>query len=186
MARRNKPSNSSKQADHKDRHQQCDCDPERNARQSAQLLGHRLAHEVAIPCQAFTWLLHQPTPSTPGELTAARLAPSGQLLPDPPEDQSQKRDRHPLTYDDDRQGAVVVVHAHSPSWSWRSRHLDAVCRRRKRRDCWLGSNDGGVRLRRVHRSKEASSLGAFPFCSTPRIKLMSYWIIGTMVEAIIR
>jgi len=42
------------------------------------------------------------------------------------------------------------------------------------------------RLRRVHWSKEASSLGAFPFCSIPRIKLMSYWIIGTMVEAIIR
>jgi hypothetical protein len=41
-------------------------------------------------------------------------------------------------------------------------------------------------LRRVHWSKEASSLRAFPFCSTPRIKLMSYWIIGAMVEAIIR
>jgi hypothetical protein len=35
-------------------------------------------------------------------------------LPDPPEDQSQERDRHPLTYDYNRQGTIIVVHAHSP------------------------------------------------------------------------
>jgi hypothetical protein len=29
-------------------------------------LGHRLVHEVTTPCQAFTWLHHQPTPPTPG------------------------------------------------------------------------------------------------------------------------
>jgi hypothetical protein len=31
----------------------------------------------------------------------------------PPEDQSQERDRHPLTYDYNRQGTLIVVHAHS-------------------------------------------------------------------------
>jgi hypothetical protein len=42
-------------------------------------------------------------------------------------------------------------------------------------------------LRRVHRSKETSSLRfAFPDRSTPAIKLICHWIIGTMVEAIIR
>jgi hypothetical protein len=41
----------SKQADHKDRHQQRDYDPEANAWQSAQFLGHRLAHEVTTPWQ---------------------------------------------------------------------------------------------------------------------------------------
>src|SRR5262249_31914217 len=42
-------------------------------------------------------------------------------------------------------------------------------------------------LRRVHRSKETSSLWfALPDRSTPAIKLICHWIIGTMVEAIIR
>src|SRR5215467_12456427 len=45
----------------------------------------------------------------------------------------------------------------------------------------------GHRLRRVHWSKEASRLGfVFPCWSTPGIKLICYWIIGTMVETIIR
>jgi hypothetical protein len=35
--------------------------------------------------------------------------------PNPPEDQSQERDRHPLTYDYDRQGTIIVIHAHSLS-----------------------------------------------------------------------
>src|SRR5262249_3421395 len=44
-----------------------------------------------------------------------------------------------------------------------------------------------LRLRRVRRSKETSSLRfAFPDRSTPAIKLICHWIIGTMVEAIIR
>jgi hypothetical protein len=42
-----------------------------------------------------------------------RLAPSGQPLPYPPEDQSQEQDRHPLTYDYNCQGTVIVIHAHS-------------------------------------------------------------------------
>ena len=43
------------------------------------------------------------------------------------------------------------------------------------------------KLRRVHWSKEASSLRfAFVYWSTPRKKLSCYWIMGTMVEAIIR
>jgi hypothetical protein len=46
--RLHQPDDASKQAGHKDRHQQRDCDPERNARQSAQFLGHRLAHEGSI------------------------------------------------------------------------------------------------------------------------------------------
>jgi hypothetical protein len=36
----------SKQADHKDRDQQRDWDPEPNVRQSAQRFGHRFAHEI--------------------------------------------------------------------------------------------------------------------------------------------
>jgi hypothetical protein len=40
------PDDASKQADHKDRHQQRDHDPEPNAWQSAQFLGHRLSHEA--------------------------------------------------------------------------------------------------------------------------------------------
>src|SRR5215831_1365751 len=50
------PDDASKQADHKDRHQQRAYDPEPNAGQSAQLLGHRLAHEITTPWQAFTWV----------------------------------------------------------------------------------------------------------------------------------
>ena len=42
-------------------------------------------------------------------------------------------------------------------------------------------------LRRVHWSKEASSLGCVPpYWSTPAIKLISHLIIGTVVEAIVR
>src|SRR5215813_5712533 len=42
-------------------------------------------------------------------------------------------------------------------------------------------------LGRVHRSKEASSLGfAFPYWITQTIILICHWIIDTMVEAIIR
>src|SRR5262245_66641346 len=42
-------------------------------------------------------------------------------------------------------------------------------------------------LRRVHWSKEASSLGCVtPYWSTPAIKLICHWIIGTTVEAIVR
>jgi len=47
------------------------------------------------------------------EAAAGGWPPSGQSLPDPPEDQSQDQDRHPLTYDYNCQGAVIVVHAHS-------------------------------------------------------------------------
>ena len=43
------PNDASKQADHKDRRQQRVYDPEHNAPQSAQLLGHRLMHEVTTP-----------------------------------------------------------------------------------------------------------------------------------------
>jgi hypothetical protein len=42
-------------------------------------------------------------------------------------------------------------------------------------------------LRRVHRSKEASSLGCvIPHWTTPAIKLICHWIVGTTVETIIR
>jgi hypothetical protein len=42
-------------------------------------------------------------------------------------------------------------------------------------------------LRRVHWSKEASSLGfALEFWPSPRVNRVCYWIIDTMVEAIIR
>jgi hypothetical protein len=36
-------------------------------------------------------------------------------LPDPPEHQSQGRNRHPLAYDHSRQAAVIVIHGSSPS-----------------------------------------------------------------------
>src|SRR5262249_29499271 len=39
------PDDASKQADYKNRHRQYDYDPEPNAWQSGQLLGHRLAHD---------------------------------------------------------------------------------------------------------------------------------------------
>jgi len=42
-------------------------------------------------------------------------------------------------------------------------------------------------LHGVHRSKEAPRLGlVLPCWSAPAIKLICYWIIGTMVESIIR
>ena len=66
------------------------------------------------------------------EAAAGGWPPSGQPLPDPPEDQSQEQDRHPLTYDYNRQGAVIVVHAHSLPWSWRSRPLDRLSHEAKR------------------------------------------------------
>src|SRR5262249_50811484 len=43
------------------------------------------------------------------------------------------------------------------------------------------------RLPRVHRGKETSSFRfVVPYQSTPAIKLICHWIIGAMVEAIIR
>jgi hypothetical protein len=42
------PDDASNQADHKNRHQQRNYDPDHNARQSAQLLGHRLVHNVVL------------------------------------------------------------------------------------------------------------------------------------------
>lgn len=44
------------------------------------------------------------------------------MLPDPPEDQSQEQDRHPLGYDDSRQGAFIVIHGSY----WRSPQLNPV------------------------------------------------------------
>src|SRR5262249_16054486 len=61
-------------------------------------------------------LFHLPTSDS-----SRRLAPSGHPLPDPPEDQGQKHNRHPLPYDYGREG---TIDAHSLSWSWRSRRLD--------------------------------------------------------------
>ena len=46
-------------------------------------------------------------------------AAQGQL-PNPPKDQSQEQNRHPLAYDHSRQAAVIVIHGSSPSWSWSS------------------------------------------------------------------
>jgi hypothetical protein len=45
--------------------------------------------------------------------TKVRLGSSGQPLPYPPEDQCQEQDRQPLTYDYNRQGTVIVIHAQS-------------------------------------------------------------------------
>ena len=53
---------------------------------------------------------------------------------------------------------------------------------------WRPQNDGSATtgLRRVHWSKEASSLGfAFPYWITQAIIIICHWIIDTMVEAII-
>jgi hypothetical protein len=49
-------------------------------------------------------------------LVPACPAAQGQL-PNPPKDQSQERDRHPLAYDHNRQAAVIVIHGSSLSWS---------------------------------------------------------------------
>src|SRR5262245_33463606 len=48
-------------------------------------------------------------------------------------------------------------------------------------------HEATARLPRVHGSKETSSFGfVFPYRSAPAIKLICHWIIGAMVEALIR
>ena len=52
-----------------------------------------------------------PCPKNALSRITAKVGPS----PYPPEDQSQEQNRHPLTYDYNRQGTIIVIHAHSLS-----------------------------------------------------------------------
>src|SRR5215471_2008646 len=81
------------------------------------------------------------------------------------------------------EGDFTEGHELDRKWKVAREMIGRRLTRRRRRGCWLSSNEGSARLPRVHWGKEASGFSfAFPYLPIPRIKRTCSRIIDTMVE----